>query len=76
MIGVIAVIAVELLGAVVEGTIQDDEDIEEKMEKLRAAGPAAVLYVLGLAALYMFNNKYTALLLVVCAAIAGEFLFV
>jgi hypothetical protein len=76
VIGVIAVIAVELLSATVEGTWRGDEDDEEKMEKLRASGPAAVLYLLGLATLYASSNKYTALLLVVCGAIAGEFLFV
>jgi hypothetical protein len=75
-IGVIAVTAAELLGATVEGTQRDDEDIKEKEERLRAVGPAAVIYVLSLAVLYWFTNKYTAVLLVVCGAIAGEFLFV
>jgi hypothetical protein len=37
---------------------------------------AAVLYVVTLAALYKFTNKYTPLLLVVIGAIAGQFLFV
>jgi hypothetical protein len=37
---------------------------------------AAVLYVVALAALYKFTNKYTPLLLVAVGAIAGQFLFV
>lgn len=40
------------------------------------AGPAAVLYLLALAALYKFTNIYTALLLVIFGAVAGRFLFV
>lgn len=37
---------------------------------------AAVLYIVALAALYKFTNKYTPLLLVAVGAIAGQFLFV
>jgi hypothetical protein len=37
---------------------------------------AAVLYVIALAALYKFTNKYTPIILVVVGAIAGQFLFV
>lgn len=37
---------------------------------------AAVLYVIALAALYKFANKYTPLVLVVIGAIAGQFLFI
>ena len=37
---------------------------------------AAVLYVVALAVLYKFTNKYTPLLLVAVGAIAGQFLFV
>ena len=37
---------------------------------------AAVLYIVALAVLYKFTNKYTPLLLVAVGAIAGQFLFV
>lgn len=37
---------------------------------------AAVLYVVALAGLYKFTNKYTPLLLIAVGAIAGQFLFV
>jgi hypothetical protein len=37
---------------------------------------ASVLYVVALAALYKFTNKYTPLLLVAIGAVAGQFLFV
>jgi hypothetical protein len=39
-------------------------------------GLAAVLYMLALAALYKFTSKYTALLLVIIGAVAGQLLFV
>lgn len=39
-------------------------------------GPAAVLYMLALAVLYKFTNKWTPLVLLACGAIAGQFLFV
>jgi hypothetical protein len=38
-------------------------------------GTAAVLYILALAVLYKFTNKYTSLLLVIVGAVAGQFLF-
>lgn len=37
---------------------------------------AAVLYVVALAVLYKFTNKYTPLLLVAVSAIAGQYLFI
>jgi hypothetical protein len=37
---------------------------------------AAVLYLLALAVLYKFTHKYTAIVLVLCGALAGQFLFV
>jgi hypothetical protein len=37
---------------------------------------AAVLYLIALAALYRFSHKYTAVVLVLSGAVAGQFLFV
>jgi len=37
---------------------------------------AAVLYLLALSALYKFTHKYTSIVLVLCGALAGQFLFV
>jgi hypothetical protein len=37
---------------------------------------AAVLYVLSLAVLYRFQWKYGVLVMVICGAVAGQFLFV
>lgn len=69
MIGVIAIIAVQILDASVQ---------EEPKTVVEAAnsGLAAVLYMLALAILYKFTNKWTPLVLLVCGAIAGQFLFI
>ena len=69
MIGVIAIIAVQILDASVKG---------EPKTLLGAAnsGPAAVLYILALAIMYKLTNKWTLLVLLACGAIAGQFLFV
>ncbi|KAH7319288.1 chromate transporter [Rhexocercosporidium sp. MPI-PUGE-AT-0058] len=69
VIGVIAIIAIQILDASVHG---------EPKTVLEAAnsGLAAVLYVLSLAILYKFTNKWTPLVLLACGAIAGQFLFV
>lgn len=53
-----------------------DKPLEEALTATAQVGPAAVLYMLALAVLYKFNNKYTALLLVIVGAVAGQFLFV
>jgi len=37
---------------------------------------AAVLYLLALSVLYKFTHKYTSILLILCGALAGQFLFV
>lgn len=78
VIGVIAVIAVQILKASVEGTLDkvEDKPIGEVVSTVAQVGPAAVLYLLALAALYKFTNKYTALILVIMGAVAGQFLFV
>ena len=54
----------------------ENRPIGEAINVVAQVGPAAVLYMLALTALYRFSNKYTALLLVVMGAIAGQFLFI
>ncbi|KAJ9145203.1 Chromate transport protein [Coniochaeta hoffmannii] len=78
VIGVIAVIAAQILKASVEGSLDRvrDKTLGEAITATAQVGPAAVLYVLALAVLYKFTNKYTALLLVIVGAVAGQFLFV
>ena len=44
--------------------------------RISETGSAAVLFMLALAALYSFTDKYAALLLLAYGAIAGQFLFV
>jgi hypothetical protein len=78
VIGVIAVIAAQILKASIEGPLGrlKDKPISEAIATTAQVGPAAVLYVLALAVLYKFTNKYTALLLVIMGAVSGQFLFV
>jgi hypothetical protein len=77
VVGVIAVIAVQILKTSVEGPIDKEKGkpIDEAIAVTSQVGPAAVLYMLALAALYKFTNKYTTLLLVIFGAVAGQFLF-
>jgi chromate transport protein ChrA len=72
VIGVIAIIACDILKASVEGT----GDVTGDLEKVIQVGSAAVIYIIALAVLYKFNNKWTALLLVGFGAVAGQFIFV
>jgi hypothetical protein len=62
----------------VEGSLErvKDKPMGEVIDTTAQVGPAAVLYMLALVALYKFTNKYIALLLVIMGAIAGQFLFV
>lgn len=78
VIGVIAVIAAQILKASVEGPIDriKDKPVTEAITLTAQVGPAAVLYILALAVLYKFTNKYAALLLVIFGAVAGQFVFV
>ncbi|KAK1756596.1 chromate transporter-domain-containing protein [Echria macrotheca] len=77
VIGVIAVIAMQILKASVEGSLDRvrGKPIGEAMAATAQVGPAAVLYVLALVVLYKFTNKYTSLLLVIMGAVTGQFLF-
>ncbi|KAM5344659.1 hypothetical protein ACJ41O_013194 [Fusarium nematophilum] len=78
VIGVIAIIAAQILKASIEGSLVKvkDKPVGELIDATAQVGPAAVLYMLALAVLYKFTNKYTALLLVIMGAVAGQFLFV
>ncbi|KAL8857852.1 MAG: hypothetical protein Q9178_005608 [Gyalolechia marmorata] len=78
VIGVIAVIAAQILKSSVEGSPREEEEgsIDVALMRISQSASAAVLYMLALAALYKFTNKYTPLLMLVCGAIAGQFLFV
>ncbi|KAH7231778.1 chromate transporter-domain-containing protein [Fusarium redolens] len=78
VIGVIAIIAAQILKASIVGSLErvKDKPIGEVIDTTAQVGPAAVLYMLALAVLYKFTNKYTALLLVIMGAVAGQFLFV
>ncbi|KAF4334992.1 chromate transporter [Fusarium beomiforme] len=78
VIGVIAIIAAQILKASIVGSLErvKGKPIDEVIDTTSQVGPAAVLYMLALAVLYKFTNKYTALLLVIMGAVAGQFLFV
>ncbi len=78
VVGVIAIIAVQILKSSIEGSPRQKEegDIKATLEKISQSAPAAVLFLLALAALYKFNSKYIALLLLAAGAIAGQFLFI
>ena len=78
VIGVIATIAAQILKASVEGTLDKvkDKTAAEAVAATGQVGPAAVLYVLALAVLYKFTNKYAPLFLVIAGAVAGQFIFV
>ncbi|KAK5663843.1 hypothetical protein OQA88_46 [Cercophora sp. LCS_1] len=78
VIGVIGVIAMQILKASVEGMLGrvKEKQLDEAITAAAQVGPAAVLYVLALVVLYKFTNKYTSLLLVTVGAVAGQFLFV
>ncbi|KAK4168210.1 chromate transporter-domain-containing protein [Cladorrhinum sp. PSN259] len=78
VIGVIAVIAMQILKASVEGAVDrvKEKPLGEAVTATAQVGPAAVLYMLALVVLYKFTNKYTSLLLVIMGAVAGQFLFI
>ncbi|KAE8549082.1 hypothetical protein EYB25_007597 [Talaromyces marneffei] len=72
VIGVIAVIAIQILQSSIGVPTASSEIVSSRSE----SALAAVLYILAIGALYKFTNKYTPLLLVIIGAIAGQFLFV
>ncbi|KAI9786685.1 MAG: hypothetical protein M1839_006236 [Geoglossum umbratile] len=78
VIGVIAIIAVQILKSSVEGSPRTGENgsVSIALERISQSGAAVVLYILALAVLYRFTNKYTPLVLLASGVIAGQFLFV
>lgn len=68
----------QILKASIEGALDrvKEKSLGEAISTTAQVGPAAVLYILALVVLYKFTNKYTALLLVIMGAVAGQFLFV
>lgn len=75
VIGVIAIIALQTLHSSLEVGSDMPAALPKNVVNAESAS-AAVLYVVALAVLYKFTNKYTPLLLVAVGAIAGQFLFV
>lgn len=77
VIGVIAIIAVQTLHSSTEiSNWKATANLNTTNSRAAESSAAAVLYIVALAALYKFNNKYTPLLLVAIGAIAGQFLFI
>ncbi|KAJ6141685.1 hypothetical protein N7497_010784 [Penicillium chrysogenum] len=75
-IGVIAIIALQMLHSSLEvSDSMTTAALPQNVMNVESA-LAAVLYVVALAGLYKFTNKYTPLLLIAVGAIAGQFLFV
>lgn len=81
MIGVIAIVAMQILqGSIVDTrTLAISNPLRTKGAILSASRSAisAILYCVALLVLYTFtSNKYTGILLILAAAIAGQFLFI
>ena len=76
VVGVVAIVAADLLESSVNfpGFIINPS-VEERLKNVSENALAAVVYMLTLAALYKFTNKYTAIVLVVIGALAGQYLF-
>lgn len=74
--GVIAIIATQILKSSVEGSSEATTDTAATLVRLSQEGPAAVLYLIALAVVYKFDNRYTAVVLLVSVAAAGQFIFV
>ena len=77
VIGVIAVIAAQILKSSIAGNMrpEDENDSTKLVQQTLRSGPAAAICLLALAAIYKFAHKYTPLVLVVIGAIAGQFIF-
>lgn len=77
IVGVIAIVAMEILGASVGGTGRvKPTTVDGVLTVATQDSIAAVLYIVSLAVLYKFTHKYTSIVLVLCGAVAGQFLFV
>ena len=79
VVGVIAIIAAQILKSSVEGSPRNDELgglNGAALSRISHTGSAAVIYVVSLGVLYKFTNKFTPLLLLVSGAVAGQMIFV
>ncbi|KAH8764025.1 chromate transporter [Hyaloscypha finlandica] len=79
VVGVIAIIAAQILKSSVEGSPRNDELgglNSAALSRISHTGSAAVIYVVSLGVLYKFTNKFTPLLLLVSGAVAGQMIFV
>jgi hypothetical protein len=74
---VIAIVAIDILRASVGflGRTKPDT-LEASLTIATYDAVAAVLYIVTLAVLYKFTHKYTTIIIVLCGALAGQFLFV
>jgi hypothetical protein len=70
------VVAAQILKSSVEGNGNARDEISRLVQRALRSGAAAVFYLLALAVLYKFTNKWTSLLLLLVGAIAGQFIFV
>jgi hypothetical protein len=74
---VIAIVAVDILRASVGNKGRTPPSTVEGGLTIAANDAvAAVLYAVTLAALYNFTHKYAIIVMVLCGALAGQFLFV
>ncbi|KAG8812978.1 hypothetical protein FRC17_001727 [Serendipita sp. 399] len=79
VVGVIAIVAFQLLSASINSSYSTPQQNQTQQQLQQRAGHdalAAVIFMLALAVLYKFTNKYTILVLVFLGAVAGQFLFV
>ncbi|KAI9883266.1 MAG: glutamine-dependent NAD(+) synthetase [Watsoniomyces obsoletus] len=76
VIGVIAVIAAEIMKAAVGGNPPESDSDPARIKRANQTGLAAVICVLALMVLYKFSHRLTVILLVIVAAIAGQYFFV
>jgi hypothetical protein len=77
VIGVISVTALQILKSSIEG-MSDNFDIQpvpNAIAKAAESGLAAVLFTVALAILYKYTSKWVTIVLIICAAVAGQFLF-
>lgn len=77
VVGVIAVIGFQILKSSIQGTERDFlvKPVEIAIARAAQSGTAAVMFTVALAVLYKFTNKWASIVLVVCGAVAGQFLF-
>ncbi|KAH8810269.1 chromate transporter-domain-containing protein [Flagelloscypha sp. PMI_526] len=77
IVGVIAIVATQILGWSVGNTGRiKPQTVDDVLVIASHDSIAAVLFLIALAILYRFTNKYTAILLMLGGALVGQFLFV